>query len=123
DENYMDMSRRIDIDRLITELARQNEETKAAMEDAGNEMLKYAIFGLDNPLYKLAEREMLDFRVQGSAIIDSIHYYLQQDSIIAGRIASRKDPKTYYLGHAFVKATATDNNTGKSYNLLDTVSI
>ncbi|WP_041536973.1 hypothetical protein [Pseudopedobacter saltans] len=89
---------------------------KEEMQRYGSKMLEYAVFGLDNPLYKQAELKMINSKNEGQALYDSVIYYLKKDSLLRIEMSEKEKPKPLYKATAFIKVKA------KSGNVADTLT-
>lgn len=122
DENYIDMLKskrcfdKIEYYDKLVEYQLKLLESKAKQAQLYNSMLGY-----DHNISKMTREEAFDLEKEGKVYVDSMLYYIAQDSIIRLRVTDRKSPKPVYLYKGYIKATTKDNNSNKTENMADTI--
>lgn len=122
DENYIDTIKsnrcydKIEYYDKLIEYQLDLLKSKARQAQLYNGML-----GFNHNISKMTREDVKDLEKEGKEYIDSMRYYIAQDSLIQLRIANRKFPKPVYLYKGFIKATSKDNNSDKTENMADTI--
>ena len=122
DENYIDTIKsnrcydKIEYYDKLIEYQLDLLKSKARQAQLYNGML-----GFNHNISKMTREDVKDLEKEGKEYIDSMRYYIAQDSLIQLRIANRKSPKPVYLYKGFIKATSKDNNSDKTENMADTI--
>ena len=76
------------------------------------------IRNIDSDLFEIYKKDAQEYVDASKRYIDSLIYFSTIDSTIRKRIEERVEPKLYYRGKFFIKATFKDGE--ESENILDT---
>lgn len=122
DENYVDTIKSNRCYKKIEYYAKSASHQMELLKSKVKQVkLYYSTLGYDHSISEMERENAKDIDKKRMEYVDSMKYYITQDSLIQLRITNRKSPKPIYLYEGYIKATTKDNNSDWTENVADTI--